>query len=163
MSLSHFVTNLVFLGSLSILKTHLYPSFNFLADVLSYCLSISTQCFFLMMPSIRWSAPVPPAAKHPHNMMLPPPNCNLVSGLSVHVSTELVLLWIMNFSSIFTRCFSFVLGWYAHFTPKQVHLWDAELSPSAVWCLDIPMVFLLVYIFCLLHAWLHGVTDNYTL
>ena len=26
---------------------------------------------FLMMPSILWSAPVPPAAKHPHNMMLP--------------------------------------------------------------------------------------------
>ena len=26
-----------------------------------------------MKPSILWSAPVPPAAKHPHNMMLPPP------------------------------------------------------------------------------------------
>ena len=25
-----------------------------------------------MIPSILWSAPVPPAAKHPHNMMLPP-------------------------------------------------------------------------------------------
>ena len=25
------------------------------------------------MPSILWSAPVPPAAKHPYNMMLPPP------------------------------------------------------------------------------------------
>ena len=25
-----------------------------------------------MMPSILWSAPVPPAAKHPHNMMLQP-------------------------------------------------------------------------------------------
>ena len=25
--------------------------------------------FYLMMPSILWSAPVPPAAKHPHNMM----------------------------------------------------------------------------------------------
>ena len=24
------------------------------------------------MPSILWSAPLPPAAKHPHNMMLPP-------------------------------------------------------------------------------------------
>ena len=29
--------------------------------------------FLLMMPSILWSAPVPPAAKHPHNIMLPPP------------------------------------------------------------------------------------------
>ena len=27
----------------------------------------------LVMPSILWSAPVPPASKHPHNMMLPPP------------------------------------------------------------------------------------------
>jgi hypothetical protein len=28
--------------------------------------------FILMMPSILLSAPVPPAEKHPHNMMLPP-------------------------------------------------------------------------------------------
>ena len=58
-------------------KTHSQPSFNFLTDVLRSCFNISTLFSYLMLPSILWSAPVPPAAKHPHNMMLPPP-CHTV-------------------------------------------------------------------------------------
>ena len=43
MSLSHFATTLeVCLGSLSIWKVHLQPSFNFLTDVLRCCFNIST-------------------------------------------------------------------------------------------------------------------------
>jgi hypothetical protein len=68
LSLNHFATTLeVCLGSLSIWKTHLQPSFNFQTDVLMLLQYIH------MMPSILWTAPVPPAAKHPHSMMLPPP------------------------------------------------------------------------------------------
>ena len=36
--------------------------------------SIYLQFSNLMTPSILWSTPVPAAAKHPHNMMLPPPS-----------------------------------------------------------------------------------------
>ena len=39
-----------------------------LTDVLRCCFNISTYFSILMMPFILWSAPVPPAAKHPHNM-----------------------------------------------------------------------------------------------
>uniref|UniRef100_A0A4W5N7A6 EF-hand domain-containing protein n=1 Tax=Hucho hucho TaxID=62062 RepID=A0A4W5N7A6_9TELE len=43
LSLSHFATTLeVCLGALSIWKTHLRPSFNFLTDVLRCCFNIST-------------------------------------------------------------------------------------------------------------------------
>ena len=74
LSLSHFPTTLeVCLGSLSIWKTHLRTSFNFLTDVLRCCFNISTEFSCLMLPSILWSAPVPPAAKHPYNMLLLPP------------------------------------------------------------------------------------------
>ena len=65
LSLSHFATTLeVCLGSLSIWKPHLRPSFNFLTDVLRCCFNIARSCSLLLMPSILWSAPVPPAAKH---------------------------------------------------------------------------------------------------
>ena len=67
------ITMEVCLGSLSIWKTHLRPSFNFLTDVLRCCFNISTSFSYLTVPSILWSAPDPPAAKHPDNMMLPPP------------------------------------------------------------------------------------------
>ena len=44
LSLSHFVTTLeVCLGSLSIWKTNLRPSFNFLTDILRCCFNISTS------------------------------------------------------------------------------------------------------------------------
>ena len=42
LSISHFETNLVPRVHLSIWKTHLHPSFNFLADVLNCCFNIST-------------------------------------------------------------------------------------------------------------------------
>ena len=74
LSLNHFVTNLVVcLWSLSIWKTHLNPSFNWLL-LLQY---------FLMMSTIYWSPPVPPAAEHPHNMMLPPPYFTVMMVFSV--------------------------------------------------------------------------------
>ena len=41
--------------------------------VLRCCFNISTYFSSLSIPSILGSAPVPPAAKHPHNMMLPSP------------------------------------------------------------------------------------------
>uniref|UniRef100_A0A673Y4U7 Nuclear factor of activated T cells 2 n=1 Tax=Salmo trutta TaxID=8032 RepID=A0A673Y4U7_SALTR len=51
--LSHFAITLeVCLGSLSIWKTHLRPSFNFLTEVLRCCFNISTSFSYLMMPSI---------------------------------------------------------------------------------------------------------------
>ncbi|CDQ85019.1 unnamed protein product [Oncorhynchus mykiss] len=50
LSLSHFATTLeVCLGSLSIWKTHLRPSFNFLTDVLRCCFNISTYISILMI------------------------------------------------------------------------------------------------------------------
>ena len=53
LSLSHFATTLeAFLRSLSILKTHLRPGFNFLTDVLRCCFNKSTKNSCLMMPSI---------------------------------------------------------------------------------------------------------------
>ena len=59
LSLGHFVASLaVCFGSLSIWRTHLHPSFNFLAYVLRCCFSIFTECSFLMMPSILWIAPI---------------------------------------------------------------------------------------------------------
>ena len=73
LSLSHFVTNLaVCLGSLSIWRIYLRPSFNFLPKALRCFLNISTSCSFLMMPSILWSAQLPPAANYPLDLMLPP-------------------------------------------------------------------------------------------
>ena len=54
---------------LSIWKTHLRPSFKFLTDVTS----MYPHNFPFLMPSILGSAPVPPAAKYPTNMTLPPP------------------------------------------------------------------------------------------
>ena len=59
LSLIHFATTLeICLGSLSIWKTHLRSSFNFLTDYLRCCYNISTQFSILMMPSILSSAPV---------------------------------------------------------------------------------------------------------
>ena len=64
LSLSHFATTLeVCLGSLSIWKTHLRPSFNFLTDVLNVA---------SIYPHI-WSLHVHPIFLFPHNMMLLPP------------------------------------------------------------------------------------------
>lgn len=60
----------VFSRPLSIWKTHLQPSLNILADVWRCCFNIFTLCNCLST-SILWSAPVPPAEKHPHIMMLP--------------------------------------------------------------------------------------------
>ena len=71
LSLNHFIVTLeVSFGSSSIWNSYLRPSFNFLADVLRRCFNASI--IVLKMPYILWTAPVPPAAKHPHNMMLPP-------------------------------------------------------------------------------------------
>lgn len=53
LSFSHFISNMeVCLGSLSMWKTLLRSSFNFLADVLICCFSISITFSFLKMPSI---------------------------------------------------------------------------------------------------------------
>ena len=67
LSWSHFLTaRAVCLWSLSCWKIHMRPSFNFL-----------TEDIIRIIPSTFWSLPMPAAAKHPHNM-IPPPPCFVV-------------------------------------------------------------------------------------
>ena len=55
----------------------------------------------------------------------------LLQGVSAHVGTGLVWLWIMTLSFQLHPASSeggllLFCGWYTHFTPKHVHLWDTE-------------------------------------
>ena len=77
---------------------HLRPSLNFMTHVLRCCFNIYTYFFCLMMLSILWNAPVPSAAKHPHNMILPAP-----------CSIALFLVWLFygGFGAV-CRAFTFI-------------------------------------------------------
>ena len=104
------------------------------------------------MPSILWSAPVPPAAKHPHNMMLPPP-CFTVGMASAckpspfsskhndgHYGLTVLFLFHQtrgHFSKKYDLCTCHTISRRQNASPSWV-----------VWRLSGPMVFILAY-YCL--------------
>ena len=72
LSLNHLVPTLeVCLGSLSILKTHLRPSLNFLTDVLRCCFSISTPFCFPMIYFVKYTSPSCRKAPPQHDAATP--------------------------------------------------------------------------------------------
>ena len=73
-SLSHsFVALAVCFESLSCWKTHPRPIFSALTDGRRLSAKISRYMAPFILPSIRWSRPVPLAEKHPQSIRFPPP------------------------------------------------------------------------------------------
>ena len=70
------------------------------------------------------------------------------SGLSAHVSTVLISLWIMTHFYQLQQASSqglllLFLGWYAHFWPMHVHLWDISERYNGwtfPWCLHLHII-----------------------
>ena len=72
--LSHsFVALAVYFGSLSCWKTHPRPIFSALTEGRRLSPKIFRYMAPFILPSIRWSRPVPLAEKHPQSIRFPPP------------------------------------------------------------------------------------------
>ena len=90
--LSHsFVALAVCFGSLSCWKIHPRPIFSALTEGRRLSPKISRYMAPFILPSIRWSRPVPLAEKHPQSIRFPPP-CFTVGmvflGLTQHFSSS---------------------------------------------------------------------------